>query len=81
MFRQHLDYFVTGGCNNCGHDHSKDAPMFIHSHCHVNAPLEASYQYGSGVLKLKCAKCHRAVMNIAVAEEGHSENRDDARGV
>jgi hypothetical protein len=52
------------GIPNCGHDHSI---LFLHSRCHPNAGVRASYVKESGVLSMRCRSCKSLIADIAVA--------------
>jgi hypothetical protein len=47
------------GCTDCG-------PLELHSGCHIEAPLWATYHRG-GELELRCPTCGALVCRIAVA--------------
>lgn len=55
-------------CSDPKCTHEADALLFIHSRCHFEAALEASYERKTGCVYLKCAACKRLVARIQVAE-------------
>lgn len=54
------------GCDtpDCGHDHTI---LFLHAGCHPSAGSRAAYDKRTGVLALRCRRCERTVVEIAVA--------------
>lgn len=56
------------GCEtSCFHDHSQ---IFFNPRCHPKADVEACYDKASGTVVITCGRCHRFVVDIAVAAAG-----------
>lgn len=67
LTRPDLDAVMAHGCGNphCEHKHTLE-PLFLHSRCHVDSPIEASYF--DGVLTVSCMECQKVIVTIAVAD-------------
>ncbi len=66
LFREDLD---ATGCEtpDCNHDHSI---IYLHSRCHPRKGYAARYEKASGILRIECAVCERAIAEVAVAKKG-----------
>jgi hypothetical protein len=47
--------------------HKHDDTFYLRSRCHPEAPVEVSYEHGSGILKVTCAICYFPIAKIQVA--------------
>lgn len=63
--KEDLDRLVKLGCCAEGCDHKEDAPMYLHSSCHMGSHLEVGYK--DGILHLACGACKKPVVRVAVA--------------
>jgi hypothetical protein len=63
-----LDLMAAHGCETPGCNHEGHDTVFLHGRCHPRARAEASYECGSGVLRVACADCHKLIAEIKVAE-------------
>jgi hypothetical protein len=63
LTRRDLDNIPCGNpkCKHTAHDE----PMYVHGHCHIQAPVVCIYQ--DGVLEIRCTACGDLVTRIAVA--------------
>jgi hypothetical protein len=55
-------------CAAPGCTHTNHAGLFLHSRCHVLAPLWAEYRPDTGTLRITCAECDALVTTIVVKE-------------
>ncbi len=64
-----LDLIAAHGCESPGCNHEGHDTIFMHARCHVRGGVEVSYQRGTGVLQVACAKCHKIIGEIKVAND------------
>jgi hypothetical protein len=64
LTRHDLDQLVCGICGEGAEGHEHD-PFYIHSRCHMDAPIWAIYT--EGVIIFKCAECDREITKVSVA--------------
>lgn len=62
LSRRELDPMKCGtpGCDCPG-------PLILNSRCHRGRPIEASYDWTTGLLTMRCAKCAAHICSVAVA--------------
>lgn len=60
------DVLEQMGCStpDCGHDHSE---LYLHSHCHPDAPVWPHYIKADHMLIFECAECDKEVARVLVA--------------
>lgn len=63
---ERMEAETEGGCSEpgCG---CKAGPLYLASNCHPEVPLLVSYERGTGVLVVECAKCHQIVDRFLLA--------------
>jgi len=63
LSRRELDPMKCGspGCECPG-------PLILNARCHPRRPVEASYDWTTGLLTVRCVTCQRLVCRIAVAD-------------
>jgi hypothetical protein len=54
-----LNRIVHHGCSMPNYNHKEHDTMFLHTRCHPEYPLCASYTASTGVLSLSCAACEK----------------------
>ena len=65
LTRQALDQSV---CATPDCTHRTHRLLFLHGHCHPDAPVQACYDKASGLLRVLCARCQATIVDIVVGE-------------
>jgi hypothetical protein len=68
--RRELDPMKCGtpGCECAG-------PLILCGRCHPGRPVRVSYDWTTGLLTGRCAKCEQHVFSIAVADTARQDGR------
>jgi hypothetical protein len=69
LYIEELDEATKRGCQDprCAHKDHKE--LDLAQRCHTGAGAVASYELGSGQLKISCFKCRKIICIVAVAPE------------
>lgn len=67
-YKETLDRVAAQGCSVPGCSHRDHAhKLFLRAACHPHAPLDVSYEAGSGELLVACKACGKPVVLAAIA--------------
>ena len=68
LTRKELDRMTCAGQQDKHDCSSHERVLFLNSRCHTGSGNEVEYNQRTGVLTVRCIKCKKLVVIIAVAE-------------
>lgn len=63
-----LDEMTANGCGNPECQDKDCKVLYLHGACHITGRIEVSYRNGSGVLRVGCMECGKAIAQVEVKD-------------